>query len=175
MLTPRTPNADLVAANTSPQYAMKVVAIISLGTFPVIFGSLFFLNALSYANSNLGALLVTWFSGLCVVAGFRVLWKLFCDIGTRITEKSISRPTLTGRQSIAWSDVTEFAVAANAVCGIYAKNGGMVMPLYLYVDPPAVVTLIASKVMLDSPRARVSANITVKNRSQKSRASLATQ
>lgn len=123
---------------------VNVSMLAALGVFPLLL-STWLLATVPPISESIIRLFIMLLSGGSLIAGFRVLWNLVREVGTRIDNDNVSRPCLFNRQVIAWDDVDGMAFAGQSACGIYAGRQSILIHFHLYANPASIADLLHSK------------------------------
>lgn len=90
--------------------------------------------------------------GFCLVTFSALLWKLYCDWKTTISEDSVTRPTPFGVRVIRWAEVTKAEVYGGVGIHIHAPDGKIVISPYAYRDPDLVFEQVRERLVARKAR-----------------------
>jgi hypothetical protein len=74
----------------------------------------------------------------CLVMFAAVLWKLYGDWKTTITDEAVTRRSPVGTRTIHWAEVTEATIFNGYGIHVHDSNGKIVISPYAYRDPERV-------------------------------------
>lgn len=143
-----------------PQLHWRNIAVLGfVGVFPVLLGTFWlwhYVLPIWPGQYLIGAAL---FCGICVASGLRIVRRLCRDITLTFGPQSASYFTLLGRRHIAWNEVKDFSCVGKEMCGIYSDRGSIIIRLYLYADPDAILERLAERLgPANMPRQAINAD-----------------
>lgn len=80
--------------------------------------------------------------GFCLLCLCVLYWKIYADANTFIDASGVTRPSLRGRLTLTWAEVTDIKLVNGAGIHLYGAHCKIVISPYAYHHPHTVIKTI---------------------------------
>ena len=83
---------------------------------------------------------------VCFVTFLALLWKIYRDTNTDISDDDLAQPSLLGLRTIRWSEVTDVKVFGGIGYHVFAGRKKIVVTPYAYSGPKKVIATLFARI-----------------------------
>ena len=83
---------------------------------------------------------------MCLICLFAVIWKIYCDANTEIGTEHVSQPSILGKKTIRWSDVSDVQIFGGVGYHVIAQSKKIVVSPFAYLNPTTVIATLNQQI-----------------------------